>query len=162
MPSSSMRHLKMSACNDHRQIFESSLVARSATFVANRMPKCFTETLRTSSTADRERRFWQPSRHPVALQTEEFWRQKLDYLYENPCRKSLVTRAASWRFSSTAYYVSGGAERCNVNISAIGWLGDLRSIGWAGQETSPQPTESSILSGTVVVRARLRESGSGF
>jgi hypothetical protein len=46
------------------------------------MPSCFLETLRVSSTADRERRVWQPSRHPEGLQTEKFWRQKLDYLHE--------------------------------------------------------------------------------
>ena len=56
------------------------------------------------------------------LQTEKFWRQKLDYLHENPCRKGLVTRAAYWRFSSAAYYVSDGREGCEVKISAIDWL----------------------------------------
>jgi putative transposase len=85
------------------------------------MPKCFHETLRASSTADRERRFWQPSRHPEGLQTEKFWRQKFDYLHENPVRKGLVTRAAYWRYSSAAYYVSDGVGPCDVTISAIDW-----------------------------------------
>ena len=70
-------------------------------------------------TADRERRFWQLSQHPEALRTEKFWRQKLDYLYENPCRKGLVTRAAYWRYSSAAYYVSDGMEICDVQLSAV-------------------------------------------
>jgi len=90
-------------------------------YCGSHTPKCFVETLRTSSTADRERRFWQPSRHPEAVQTETFWRQKLDYLHENPCRKGLVTRAAYWRFSSAAWYVSDGREACDVKISAIDW-----------------------------------------
>ena len=90
-------------------------------FCGSNMPPCFAETLKASSTADRERRFWQPSRHPVALQTERFWRQKLDYLHENPCRKGLVTRAAAWRFSSAGYYVSDGMEECDVKISGIDW-----------------------------------------
>ncbi len=85
------------------------------------MPRCFVETLKASSTADRERRFWQPSRHPVALQTEKFWRQKLDYLHENPCRKGLVTRAAAWRYSTAAYYISDGVEPCDVKVTAIDW-----------------------------------------
>ena len=84
-------------------------------------PRCFPETLRGSSTADRERRFWQPSRHPEAIETERFWKQKLDYLHENPCRKGLVKRAADWRFSSAAYYVSDGTEACDVSISALDW-----------------------------------------
>lgn len=87
----------------------------------NHMPKCFHETLRASSTADRERRFWQPSRHPEGIQTEKFWRQKLDYLHENPVRKGLVMRAPYWRFSSAAYYVSAGGESCDVEMSTFDW-----------------------------------------
>ena len=90
-------------------------------YCAAHMPKCFLETLRESSTVDRERRFWQPSRHPEAIQSENFWRQKLDYLHENPCRKGLVTRAADWRFSSAAYYVSDSEKSCDVTISAVDW-----------------------------------------
>lgn len=86
-------------------------------YCAGHMPKCFLETLRVSSTADRERRLWQPSRHPEAIQSEKFWRQKLDYLHENPCKKGLITRAACWRFSSAAHYVSDGREACDVKKS---------------------------------------------
>jgi REP element-mobilizing transposase RayT len=90
-------------------------------FCERHTPPCFAATLRTSATADRERRFWQPSRHPEAVMTERFWRQKLDYLHENPCRKGLVIRANHWRFSSAAYYISDGREPCDVRISAIDW-----------------------------------------
>ncbi len=90
-------------------------------FCVGHSPTCFTETLRASSTADRERRFWQPSRHPEAIQSEKFWKQKLDYLHENPCRKGVVARAGWWRFSSAAYYVSDGEEACDVRISPLDW-----------------------------------------
>ena len=90
-------------------------------YCAGHMPKCFIETLRANSTADRERRFWQPSRHPEAIQSEKFWRQKLGYLHENPCRKGLVARAAHWRFSSAGHYVSDGRESGDVTISSIDW-----------------------------------------
>ncbi len=33
-------------------------------YCAGHMPRCFLETLRVSSTADRERRFWQPPHRP--------------------------------------------------------------------------------------------------
>jgi REP-associated tyrosine transposase len=46
-------------------------------------PKCFLETLRAQATQDRERRFWQPSRHPEAIHEKRFWQQKLDYLHDN-------------------------------------------------------------------------------
>jgi len=90
-------------------------------FCAQQMPRCFTETLRRAAPADRERRFWQPSRHPEAIQSESFWQVKLDYLHANPCRRGLVRRADHWRFSSAAWYVSDGQEPCEVTIAPIAW-----------------------------------------
>jgi REP element-mobilizing transposase RayT len=90
-------------------------------FFESHPPKCFAETFRAASTKDRERRFWQPSRHPEAIESEKFWRQKLDYIHENPCRKGLVRRAADWRYSSAAYYVLDGSAACDVSISSINW-----------------------------------------
>lgn len=90
-------------------------------YCANYMPPCFAETLRSAAGADRERRFWQSSRHSIAIETEAFWRQKFDYLHENPCRKGLVRRAQDWRYSSAAYYVSDGLIPSDVKLSAIDW-----------------------------------------
>jgi len=90
-------------------------------FCETRSPRCFVETFRAASPDDRQRRFWQSSRHPEAIESEVFWRQKMDYLHENPCRKGLVVRAADWRFSSAAYYVSDGRSPCDIKISPIDW-----------------------------------------
>ena len=90
-------------------------------YCAGRLPSCFLESLRDSSTTDRERRFWQPSRHPEAIVSETLGKQKLDCLHENPRRKGLVRRAANRRFSSTEHYVSDGRETCDVKISAVDW-----------------------------------------
>jgi REP element-mobilizing transposase RayT len=84
-------------------------------------PKCFLETLRDQAIADRERRFWQPSRHPEAIQGERFWQQKLDYLHDNPCRKGLVRSPDHWRYSSAAWYVSDGAQSVDVPLTPIAW-----------------------------------------
>ena len=94
---------------------------RLSDFCADHMPACFTERLRAAATADRSRRFWQPSRHPEAIETEKFWTQKLNYLHENPCRKGLVLRAEYWRFSSAAFYVSEGQQPCEVKIVPVDW-----------------------------------------
>jgi len=91
-------------------------------FCATHMPKCFADVLRECSTADRERRFWQPSRHPVAIESERFWKQKFDYLHDNLCRKGLVKRARYWRYSSAAYCESDGSEECDVVINALDWM----------------------------------------
>jgi REP element-mobilizing transposase RayT len=90
-------------------------------YCAKHSPRCFTQALRDAAGIDRERRFWQSSRHPEAVETEGFWRQKFDYLHENPCRKGLVLRAAEWRFSSAAYYISDGLNRTEIPISPIDW-----------------------------------------
>lgn len=86
-----------------------------------RFPRCFHETLQKQATADRERRFWQPSRHPEALLNEPFWQQKIDYLHDNPRRKGLVRRCEHWRFSSASWYLSGGHEAVDVPITPIAW-----------------------------------------
>ncbi len=85
------------------------------------MPACFSETFRQAAGGDRERRFWQPTRHPELIETEAFWRAKLDYLHDNPCRKGLVTCAQHWRFSSAGYWLSERTNEHEVALSAIEW-----------------------------------------
>jgi REP element-mobilizing transposase RayT len=92
-----------------------------ADYCAEHMPACFAETLRQAAGGDRQRRFWQPTRHPEQVETEEFWRAKLDYLHDNPCRKGLVSRADHWRFSSASYWLSDGRAGQEVVLSAIEW-----------------------------------------
>jgi hypothetical protein len=79
--------------------------------------KCFLHVLRDSATADRERRFWQPSRHPESIETGRFWQQKLDYLQDNPCRKGFVRIPDHRRFSSAVWYSSDGIENVDVPIT---------------------------------------------
>jgi putative transposase len=65
-------------------------------YCAGHAPRYFAETLRAQAVADRERRFWQPSRHAEAITDERFWRQKLDDLHDNPCCKGLVLTHIAW------------------------------------------------------------------
>jgi putative transposase len=90
-------------------------------YCMNHFPPCFAETLRERAPDDRERRFWQPSRHAEAILNERFWRQKLDYLHDNPRRKGLVLAAQDWRWSSAAWYWSDGRVVCEVPLTAIAW-----------------------------------------
>jgi REP element-mobilizing transposase RayT len=94
---------------------------RIADYCDGHLPECFRNTLRSSAGNDRDRRVWQPTRHPVALLTEAFWWQNLNYLHENPCRKGLVRRSADWRFSSAAWYQSDGREPCEVKLTRVVW-----------------------------------------
>lgn len=82
-------------------------------------PGCFGDVLREEAGADRERRFWQPSRHPVQILSESFWKTKIDYLHANPCRKGLVRRPGDWRFSSASYWMTDRAVENDVVLSPI-------------------------------------------
>ena len=68
-----------------------------------------------------KRRFWQATLHPEWIKTEPFYRQKLDYLHDNPCRKGLVTRPEHWRYSSASYWLSEGKSANDVILSQLEW-----------------------------------------
>jgi REP element-mobilizing transposase RayT len=47
---------------------------------------------------------WQEGFHPIALLTEPFLLQKLNYLHDNPVRKGYVERPEEWKYSSARNY----------------------------------------------------------
>src|SRR5215216_2696561 len=87
-------------------------------YSAKQLPKCLTEEFHRQAWKDRERRFWQPTQYPVGIYSEEFWKQKLDYLHHNPCRKGLVLQREDWRFSSAQYWLTG--EKNDIQLSDVG------------------------------------------
>jgi putative transposase len=94
---------------------------RLADFCAEHMPACFQRVLAEHAGCDRERRLWQPTRHPVQIETEGFWQAKIDYLHHNPLRKGLVRATEHWRFSSASYWASGGKIENDVLLNAVLW-----------------------------------------
>ncbi len=86
---------------------------------AHHLPESFTEQFRENAGKDRERRFWQPTQHPVGVYSYEFWKQKVDYLHHNPCRKGLVFQPEDWRFSSARYWLM--EEKNDLQLSDVGW-----------------------------------------
>jgi hypothetical protein len=88
-------------------------------YSARHLPKCFTEEYREYAGKDRDRRFWQPTQHPVGIFSDGFWNQKMDYLHNNPCRKGLVSRPEDWRFSSARYWLT--REAGDVPLSDVSW-----------------------------------------
>ena len=88
-------------------------------FSARHLPGCFTDVFRQHAGTDRERRFWKSTQHPVGIYSEQFWKQKIDYLHFNPCRKGLVLRPEDWRFSSALYWMT--REENDVHLSDVGW-----------------------------------------
>ena len=88
-------------------------------YSAKYLPKTFTEEFHKHAGKDRERRFWQPTQHPIGIFSEGFWKQKMDYLHHNPCRKGLVISPEDWRFSSALYWAT--REPCDVQLAEVGW-----------------------------------------
>jgi putative transposase len=84
------------------------------------MPNCFTETFQRHAGDDRQRRFWQPTQHPEGILTEEFWKQKMGYLYWNPCRAGLVRVPEDWRFSSASFWLTGKKDN-DMNLVETEW-----------------------------------------
>jgi REP element-mobilizing transposase RayT len=90
-------------------------------YCEQKMPKVYGQLINNSRRRDRERQFWQVSRHPVAIWTEGFWRTKVNYLHDNPRRKGLVHEATAWRFSSAAYWLQEPSGASDVILTGVQW-----------------------------------------
>jgi len=48
---------------------------------------------------------WQEGFHPIGIDTAKFFREKLEYLHNNPVRKGFVDEPEHWRYSSARNYL---------------------------------------------------------
>ena len=62
---------------------------------------------------------WQEGYHPEAVFTQKFFRQKLDYLHDNPVRKGYVGAPEHWLYSSAGQYVNGGVGMIEIDMLAV-------------------------------------------
>lgn len=53
-----------------------------------------------------EYKVWQDDFHPEAIYSENFLKQKIDYVHCNPVRRGLVSKPEDWVFSSARNYIS--------------------------------------------------------
>ena len=63
-----------------------------------------------------EYQVWQEGSHPQAILSDEMWRQKLEYLHNNPVKRGLVASPEHWRYSSAHEWLEGAQPvlRCDV------------------------------------------------
>ena len=54
-----------------------------------------------------EYQVWQEGSHPEAIYDEDFARQKIEYIHNNPVRAGLVNNAEDWVYSSARAYLLG-------------------------------------------------------
>lgn len=48
---------------------------------------------------------WRDGFHPVAIESEPFFQEKLKYIHENPVRKGFVECPEHWKYSSARNYI---------------------------------------------------------
>ena len=59
---------------------------------------------------------WQEGFHPVLLNSEKWFYEKLNYLHENPVRKGFVEKPEYWKYSSARNWVYGDHEVFRVEL----------------------------------------------
>ena len=77
-------------------------------FLEERQSKDMLEVFRSSALEEaRGNRYkvLQEGFHPVGIDTEKFFREKLNYLHENPVRKGFVEQPEHWKYSSARNYL---------------------------------------------------------
>lgn len=59
---------------------------------------------------------WQTGFHPIAIKSEKFYLQKLNYLHRNPVRKGYVSEPEHWYYSSARNYAGLNDYPLEVDI----------------------------------------------
>jgi len=52
-----------------------------------------------------QHRTWQKGYHPIAIKSEAFFQQKLEYIHYNPVKKGFVEKPEDWKYSSARNYL---------------------------------------------------------
>ena len=76
---------------------------RLADYVDDNLQETLVKVIHTNDPADRNWQIWQPGWHEEGLLSEHFWKEKLDYIHQNPVRKGYVRLPEHWRYSSAGY-----------------------------------------------------------
>jgi REP element-mobilizing transposase RayT len=63
---------------------------------------------------------WQEGSHPEAIFTENFAKQKIDYIHLNPVRAGMVKAADEWPYSSARAYIIGEKTYPPTDLLIVG------------------------------------------
>ncbi len=81
----------------------------------NRLIRYFSVTAKNDGKGNNFK-VWQAGSHPIALYSEKFFSQKLNYIHENPVRKGYVGRPEHWIYSSARNYALGDNSIITIDI----------------------------------------------
>ncbi|MBF8294452.1 MAG: transposase [Bacteroidetes bacterium] len=67
---------------------------------------------------DRGNRFkvWQRGFHPIAIESDRFYEEKLDYIHNNPVTAGLVEAPEQWEYSSARNYILGDHSMIQIEF----------------------------------------------
>ncbi len=57
-----------------------------------------------TETGEEKKQLWQPGNHPEEIRTEKFYRQKMQYIHQNPVRTGWVRNEEDYEWSSAGYF----------------------------------------------------------
>ena len=65
-------------------------------------------------------RVWQHDYHPIALTSEEWMNQKMDYVHDNPVRKGFVETPENWKYSSARNWYENDDSIIEIDRHCLG------------------------------------------
>jgi putative transposase len=77
--------------------------------------------LHNTKQTDRERQFWQQSRHPESILSQKYFQQKVNYIHDNPRRMGLVRSGTDWRYASASYWLCQPPGETDIQLTGIMW-----------------------------------------
>ena len=64
-------------------------------------------------------KIWQDEYHPIAITSEKWFLQKMEYMHYNPVRKGFVERPEFWKYSSARNWLSDDDSIIKINRDTI-------------------------------------------
>jgi REP element-mobilizing transposase RayT len=103
----------------------SGMMRDFGTFTSRKISECLIEQNRVEETRRFQQaaisdnrgndfKIWQEGFHPIIITNEQFYRQKRDYIHENPVRKGFAQRIEDWKYSSARNYMFGDHSLIHV------------------------------------------------
>jgi REP element-mobilizing transposase RayT len=72
----------------------------------------------TKRAPEQQHKVWQDGYHPVALTSERWFEQKLDYMHNNPVRKGFVEYPEHWKYSSARNWLEDDHSIIEIDKNA--------------------------------------------
>ncbi|HPG41758.1 MAG TPA: transposase [bacterium] len=68
-----------------------------------------------------EFKIWKDDFHPVAILSDEWFYQKLNYIHDNPIRKGFVIKQENWKYSSAANWILEDHSIIKLDLEYLGY-----------------------------------------